>query len=540
MSTGLISVGGIPLFTNGGLSADPDCCCTGPPPPPTCPFCCVQVDWGTFDEAGDLIGSEVASGSTVDIKLTMPTKFSRIVCDGSAVTVSFGVPSPGAEAGGGHIVFGPAWGASGDSPAATKVFSRGLVDWIGVNARTFSAVLTLSKCWLDTEDFLGYVRIGLDDPAWSFEIDISRCDTPIRCCDGPNCEPCCWEVLPIGASPIYYDGKVWLASESAGGYRLLFSVDTDGPAGLYCAAESVTAELQIIPPRWDAAKTYEATITFGDPWTLGSNSPAFNPVDGAVDSNIPPSGGGSVDFGTKSETEYSVTLASDCADIYCGSYTLDQITASVSITESESASGTFGFTPCEVDNTDCCCPPYCQCGCYWPLSKSFCDDALIDDQFGELYEVGGPTQLVDFLIEITASSDVFCGGTTDTAEIRQHGTALSKHFGICSLNGTILCARTNGLVIDIEDTSQTCIPLTPPHGRVRVGLGTSGCDPNLTISMDFVMPDGPFSAESISAVLTGCNTISGTGTRTIGGVTFDWTISGTIEGGRACPCEETP
>jgi hypothetical protein len=55
--------------------------------------------------------------------------------------------------------------------------------------------------------------------------------------------------------------------------------------------------------------------------------------------------------------------------------------------------------------------------------------------------------------------------------------------------------------------------------------------------MDFIMPNGPFSAEVIGAVLTNCNEISGTGTRTIDGVTYDWTISGTIVGGRACPCE---
>lgn len=540
MSTGLISIDGMILWTNGGISADPDCCCTGPPPPPACPFCCVEVDWGTFDEAGDLIGSEAVSGGTVDIKLTMPTKFSRIVCDGSAVTVAFGVPSPGAEAEGGHIVFGAAWGASGASPAADKVFDRGLVDWVDDTARTFSAVLTLSKCWLDTEDFLAYITIGLDDPAWSFEIDITRCTTPIRCCDGPDCDPCCWEVLPIGPSPIYYDGKVWMVSESTGGYRLLISIDTDGAAGLYCAAEGVVVQLQIIPPRWDPAKTYEATVTFGDPWTLGSNSPAFNPVDGAVDSNTPPSGGGSVDFGTKSETEYSVTLASDCADIYCGTYILGQISASVSITESESVSGTFGFTPCEEDNEDCCCAPSCRCDCYWPLSKSFCDDALVDEQFGSLYELGGPTRLVDFKITITASSPVFCGGTTDTAEIIQFSEE-SRHYGICTMVGTIMCARDNGLVITVEDTTQTCIPQNPPAGRVSVNLGTSDCDPNISVAIDFAMPDGPFSAETIpGAVLTDCNTIGGSGSRVQGGVTYNWTFEGTVEGGRPCPCEETP
>jgi hypothetical protein len=532
----LMALGGLPLLVDGKLTDDPDCCCYVVPPPPACPPCCVQVNWGEFDETGDLIGTDEG----VDIKLTMPTKFSRIVCQGESLGVAFGVPSPGSEATGGYIFFGPAWGSSGESPAPTKVFTRGLVDWIGVDARTFSASLAFSRCWLDTEAFLGYVTIGLDDPDWSFEIDISRCPSPSRCCAGPDCSPCCWEVLPVGPSPIYFDGKVWMVSETVSGYRLLISVDTDGPAGLYCSGEGVTVDFEIIPPRWDAFEEYEAGVTFQDPWALGSFSPAVNPVGGSVDDNSPPTGSGSIDWGPLPDTEYSLTLAADCADIYCGDYVLGAIAVNVTISESDSVSGTFGFTPCEEDNSECCCPPYCQCDCYWPLSKNFCEDALIDDQFGELYEIGGPTRLVDFLIEITADSDVFCGGTTDTAEIRQHGTAESKHFGVCSLVGTLLCARSNGLVIDIEDTSQTCIPLTPPHGRVRVGLGTSDCDPNLTISMDFVMPDGPFSSESIDAVLTGCNTISGTGTRTIGGVVFNWTISGTVEGGRACPCEVVP
>lgn len=534
----LMALGGLPLLVDGKLTDDPDCCCYVVPPPPTCPPCCVEVNWGEFDEAGDLVGTEPAGESSVDIKLTMPEKFSRIVCDGQSLGVSFGVPSPGSEATGGYLFFGAAWLAAGESPASTETYPRGLVDWVDITARTFSASLTFSKCWLDTESLLAYITIGLDDPAWSFEIDILRCPSPARCCAGPECSPCCWEVVPIGASPIYFQGKVWLVSESASGYRLLISITTDGTAGLYCSGEGVTVDFEIIPPRFDPFKEYQAGVTFGDPWVLTSHSPAVNPVGGSVDGNSPPAGGGSIDWGSLTDESYSLTLAADCADIYCGDYLLSSITVNVTIDESTAISGTIGFAPCEVDNSECCCPPYCQCGCYWPLSKNFCDDALVDEQFGSLYEVGGPTQLIDFKITITASSPVFCGGTTDTAEIRQFGAGLSRHYGICQMNGTLMCPRDNGLVIEVEDTSQTCIPQAPPHGRVAVNLGTSECDPNVTVAIDFVMPEGPFSSETIpGAVLNNCNTISGSGTRTIGGVTFDWVFEGTIEGGRPCPCE---
>lgn len=533
MASGLISLGGVPLFVNGGLSADPNCCCSYPPPEPACPPCCIQIDWGEFDDAGDLIGTE----STVDIKLTVPTKFSRIVCSGQSLTVSFGVPSPGTEASGGYLFYGPAWSGGGGSPAPAKVFERGLIDWVGSASRTFSATLQFSSCWLDTESFLGYLTLGLDDPTWSFEIDITRCPSPNRCCAGPVCSPCCWEVLPIGPSPIYFGGKVWLVSESLSGYRMLASVDTDGDPGLYCASESVVVDIQIIPPRWNPAKTYEVGVVFGDPWMLGSNSPAFNPVDGSVDDNTPPSGGGSVDFGTNDDTEYSVTLLSDCADIYCGSYAIGSITINAAIDGETSVGGTFGFSPCEESNAGCCCEPYCQCGCYWPLSKDFCDDALEDEQFGSLYELNGPTRVVDFKIEITASSPIFCGGTTDEAEIRQFGTD-SRHYGLCQLVDGKLCPRDNGLRIDVEDTTQICIPQIGIHGQVSINLGTSGCDPNIAVATSVNMPDGPFVAETIpGATLTDCKTIGGSGSRVIGGVTFNWTFSGTIEGGRECPCE---
>jgi hypothetical protein len=536
----LITLGGLPLLVGGdSLTTDPDCCCYYYPPPPACPPCCIRINWGTFDDSGDLVGTEVVGETEISIKITVPSKFQRIVCDGESITVAFGVTPPGDEPTGGFAFYGAAWGHVSESPEATKVFDRGLIDWVEITDQEFSATLAFSKCWLDSPLFLAYLTIGLDDPEWSLEIEMERCPDSPRCCDGPDCEPCCYLVLPAVDAPVYYQGKVWQVSESASGYRLLASIDTTGPAGLYCPGEGLDVEIEIIPPRWDPAKEYSVSVTFDNPWTLTDNSPAVNPADGSTDPNTPPDDGGSVNFGTKSETEYSVSLAADCADIYCEAYVLGEVSIVVEVDEATTLGATFGFESCEEDNSGCCCPPHCVCDCYWPLSKDFCETAEEDPQFGELYEVGGPTQLTELLIEITADSDVFCGGTTDTAEIRKHGTGLSKHFGICQLVDGVLCPRDNGLMVDVEDTSQTCAPSNPPHGRARVTLGTSDCDPNLQISLDFVMPDGPFSAAVLDAILTDCNEITGSGTMTVGGVVFTWTITGTITGGRPCPCEVT-
>lgn len=537
MPDALITVGGLPLLVNGdSLTTDPDCCCYYPPPP-SCPPCCIRVNWGEFDNDGNLAGTEIVGEVEVGILLTMPRKFQRIICDGESLGVAFGVAAPGGEPTGGWIFYGAAFGRSSESPEATKTFDRGLIDWVGITSRTFAATLVFSECWLDSTLFLAYLTIGLDDPEWSLEIEIERCPDAPRCCDPPECDPCCFTIDPTGDSAVYFQGKVWRVSESLDGYRLLASIDTEGTAGAYCPGEGIVVEAEIIPPRWDPAKTYRAEIVFDNPWQLTAHAPAINPADGLIDDNTPPDDGGSVDFGTLDDTEYSTDLLADCADIYCETYVLGAVTINVDISEETSLSALFGFEPCSEDQSDCCCPPYCQCGCYWPLSKNFCDDAEVDPQFGELYEIGGPTQLTEFLIEITASENVFCGGTTNYCEIRRHGAGQSVHFGICQVVGSLLCPRDNGLMVDIEDTSQTCIPQNPPHGRARLLLGTSDCEPNLTVTLDFIMPNGPFSAETLDAVLTDCNQISGTGTRTIDSVTYDWTISGTIIGGRACPCE---
>lgn len=551
----LMALGGLPLLVDGKLTDDPDCCCYVTPPPPACPPCCVQVNWGEFDETGDLIGADEG----VDIKLTMPTKFSRIICHGESLGVAFGVPSPGSEATGGYVFFGSAWGSSGESPAPTKVFARGLVDWVGLDARTFSASLTFSRCWLDTESFLGYVTIGLDTPDWSFEIDISRCSSPSRCCAGPDCAPCCWEVLPVGPSPIYFDGKVWMVSETLSGYRLLISVDTDGPAGLYCSGEGVTVDFEIIPPRWDAFKEYEAGVTFNDPWALGSHSPAVNPVGGSVDDNTPPSGSGSIDWGSLPDTEYSLTLAADCADIYCGDYVLGSITINVSISESESVSGTFGFTPCEEDNSECCCPPACECECYFPLSDDFCDTALVDkgesstnpdDIIAGLYETDGPTRISFLSLQVTADNDVYCSGTENEMSVTAELDSDARHYANCVISGGKMCPQSLFLAIKATDSSLTCpspsfpAGITPPHYWIIVDR--INCSETNNVSVESFgdsfwrgEPEGP-QLISLIATLDDCNRITGSGSFTEGGVNFNWTLTIELIGARDCPCEEMP
>ena len=544
------------MLVNGdSLTTDPRCCCYEPPPPAECPPCCVRIDWGQFDENGDLVGQDAADGETIEIKITMPTKFSRIVCDDESITVLWGIDEADPLPGGGYAQFGAAWVVSDETPGATKVFERGLVDWVGVDSESFGLTLKLSSCFLDDVQFLGYLTIGLDSPEWSEEIEIFRCPTAERCCPPPyECEPCCFEIVP-SSTAIFFEGKLWAVVDLENGYRLIVQITTE-TAGLWCPDDTVQIDFQLIPPRWDDEAEYNAVVTWGDPWLYDQNSPDIA-MDGEIDANRPPDGGGKIDWGTLAETDYLAVLVAGCGELFCNVYDVEGISIVVNGLPGDSNIGlSITFDPCEEDLTGCCCPPWCECGCYFPLSTDFCEDALVDegepstnpdDIVAGLYEVDGPSRINFFNLQVTADQDVYCNGSTDEITISGTFESDNRHYGQCVMESGKLCPRSLFLAIKVSDESLTCpspqfpAGITPPHYWMVVDL--INCNETNNVSVESFgdslwrgEPNGP-QLIALLATLEDCNRITGSGSFEEGGINFNWTLTIELSGPRECPCE---
>jgi len=530
MSEGLLLYDGGLLFVDGGLTDDPNCCCYYEPPG-ECPPCCIRIDWGTFDDDGNLVDNYVVSGIPITVKVSMPTPNSRIVCDTEQVTVRWELDAP-ADNYGAWVRFGPGWGFNGESPIVGpdgETYDWGLVDWVGTSADAFQVTLTFRKCFMDSGQFNYFIIIGTDFPDWDLDIESSRCTTPNECCpEEVDCEDCCGLLDQEGV--IKYDGKYYIAVNT---------VDPDGNiftgviefelerAGILCQGDGIDITLWLVPPRHEDIEN-NTVIDFPG-WELGTYSPDVSIDDGEV-TEI------KVDWGTLTKYRYDISLSIDCDNEVCDPI-LEFPTITITNTPFNVGAG-IAFNECDVE--DCCCPTYCTCGCMWPLSSGFCENALEDDLFG-LYEIGGETEITDLLIEITADSDVFCGGTKNKVKLEQAGE--SWHLGLCVLVNGKLCPRTQGLLVPMIDESQHCGSPGSPAGRAKVNLSNvDDCGPKVQVSIDFSMEMGkPFSAQIIpidSGGLVGCDEINAGGSMTLDGVEYSWVITGNVIGGIACPCGE--
>lgn len=527
--TSLVMRDGKLLIVGGALTTNENCCCDD-----ECPTCCVKINFGTFDEFGDLVDTyDIGGGVTIEVKVEMPTPNSRIVCDTESVTVSwdyFEDGVPGATATGGYARFGAAWELGGVSPAiaapgGTNVW--GIADWgSAAEEEGHSVTLSFRKCFLDATPFLAYITIGFDVPEWSLDIDITGCPLPDWCCrEDPVCEPCC-AVLDM-ANWVEFDGKLHYVADSAdvngNRFTIIGILETDA-RGKVCIDGGLSLELFLIPPRIEDTPDNNMVVNFAVPWEVADITPA---IAGDGEQTL-----SKVDWGTLDDQYYKISLQLNCVD-NCTESPVDAVIPDISAINS--VFGTVAVNLDDCDMTDCCCPTWCVCGCEWPFSFDFCADALEDGLFGK-YEVGGATEMIDFEIEITASSPVFCGGTKSVVKIEQ--AAQSWHLATCVDD----CPRTNGLLFDVFDESQHCGTPGSAAGRVRVQLSDANdCVPGISVALDFAMEGGvPFSAETIpidAGGLDGCGSINASGTRVIEGVTYNYTITGTIQGARDCPCE---
>jgi len=391
MSEGLLLYDGGLLFVDGGLTTDPNCCCYYEPQP-DCPPCCIRIDWGTFDDDGNLVDNYVVSGIPITVKVSMPTPNSRIVCDTEQVTVRWELDAP-SDNYGAWVRFGPGWGFGGESPSVGpdgETYDWGLVDWVGTSADAFQVILTFRKCFMDSAQFNYFIVIGTDFPDWDLDIESSRCTTPNECCpEEVDCEDCCALLDQEGV--IKYDGKY---------YIVVNTVDPDGNiytgviefelerAGILCKGEGIDITLWLVPPRHEDIEN-NTIIEFPAPWELGTYSPDVSVDDGDVAENR-------IDWGTLTKYRYDISLSIDCEEESCDT-TLEFPTISITNTPFNVGAGIV-FNECDME--DCCCPIICSCEssthedsirCYWPIDSECDEDNPLDQ-----WEIGGATQVTNF------------------------------------------------------------------------------------------------------------------------------------------------
>lgn len=468
MSDGLLLYDGGLLFVDGGLTADPDCCCYYEPA--ECPPCCIKIDWGTFNVDGDLVDDYVVSTIPIAVKIVMPTKNSRIVCNDDIISVEWELDAA-ADDYGAWARFGVAWMFNGESPlvgASGETYPWGLVDWVGTSSSTFSVSLKFRKCFLDSAQFHGYIYIGTDFPDWELEIDISRCLSPDLCCEETvACVDCCALLDQEGV--IVYDGKY---------YKVIDSLDADGQmftaimeielaaAGLVCLDGGIDIALHLVPPRHSDIEN-RTVVTFPAPWILGPYAPDINPIDGSV-------GETAIDWGTLTVYRYDISLGMECEEHPCeSSVTFPTVTVT---NTTFNFVGVINFIDC--DNSDCCCPVICSCElathidslrCFWPLSHGCLESGL------DLWEVGGATQIVNFETVANFNGPIITYVQNGTSEHR---------FSCYLLSADKWCTRSEyEIMVPVLETSGS----TTTQKYIYVSIGNEGDDTvpcNYRLKMD--------------------------------------------------------
>lgn len=349
----LVTYGGKPLLVGGKLTTDPDCCCADPPI--ECPRCCIRIEWGTFNDDGDLTASYTSSVYTIEVTIVMPTKNSRVVCDEESITIEMevvGSPDPGDN----HawVQFGSAWKSTANTPSVDatdgKVFDKGLVEWGSIENRNYSVTLAFDKCWLDTADMLAYIFVGMDNPSFSDEIEITRCLPTDFCCDDELvCDNCCYQYASTETGWVN-DGLNFCKVLSNDLYTVRICVQSGTP-GFACAPDDVIdIFVSVIPHRYDPDEEVRVMIDW-QLWDCVTFSPAV-----AADGVGLCEQSGMIDWGHLDEYEYLLKLEGGCE---CGSPDFGGIEVNffgpadlpdLRLVED------ISFTPCP-DQNDCCPQP---------------------------------------------------------------------------------------------------------------------------------------------------------------------------------------
>lgn len=351
----LLTYGGTLLRVAGHLTNDLDCCCEVD----DCPTCCIEILDGEFNDDGNL---EIyyTDGTVPDysllVTITMPTAFSRYVCEDDYITVTWELQGddPPTDVDG-YINFGPSWLWISSTP--TGYLSQlgpenqgGVVEWVEEDSTLYETVLQYSPCFADHNSTNADIIVGTKNPALATTIEARFCGS-ITCCDVANeCSPCCVLFSTTGGSD-FKTGVVYWAEQD--GYRMIVYISKRK----VCLEEQVEITVKYIQPDTTDVTTFIPKLRINHPgWTRDAFTP---PVDGGDGDD---SNDDFIYWGSVAADDYTLTLSFQCQwdeegnPIYPD--TIDFLT------QEPTLSGlTVSAVVTECDMTDCCPPPPCDCEC---------------------------------------------------------------------------------------------------------------------------------------------------------------------------------
>lgn len=283
----LIGYNGGLLGYGAGLAGSLQCCCD----PGNCPPCCIRIDSGAFNGDGDLEWLQTVGGNSLKIIVVMPTKNSRIVCDGETIDFTWellGDTEPEQDIGG-FANFGPSW-LHIENNGVNEIIGlgelAGVVEW---TTQTGGYVrLQFISCFISTinnylfEDYLAFIRYGTDNPDISGEVESGFCSTAFCCDNSVPCEPCCLVTpAPSSLGPLYYGTSVWWFDVSDSGNLLMVNIDKNK----VCLDEDLTINAKIIPAR--ILVDYKPGLqTIHTDWFRNSFTPPVGPFGAETEDSV--------------------------------------------------------------------------------------------------------------------------------------------------------------------------------------------------------------------------------------------------------------
>lgn len=449
--------GGLLLIRGDALVTNPACCCDYYAPSVDCPPCCALIEGG--EQVDNTIVFHVGGapgGKGMTVTVTVPRVDKRLVCQGEQIQIHAELT------GAGHPVttspsasWDRAWIYRTHSPAIEPdgVFvEAGMIRWGSSTATSIDLTLEYTSCWADQA--IQYGDIGIRLGEYSLLITIESCANSVACCeDEVHCEPCCVFVPPgIGEN---VDGKITLWTQpNANGFAMRVTlVNLDPLLRVVCIGDGLQLDIEIVPPDDYDLTDYKPNPCVGHPgWMYDSATP--NPTVLADDHTC---------WVDMPNLTYSLSLIGpQCNTDGSMSYVGD-----ITVTADPGLSILIPFIACPTvcDNQRCCCPRRC-CGpenaeCHFPTTQSVCDT-----NSGDQYEVGGPSQIVNFHGEITHPTIGFPCYDAEGNEIarvnplvvNQNGQSI--HWTICE----DLCEKPQGGRCNVSKCTWT-IPVIDSCGN---------------------------------------------------------------------------
>lgn len=369
----LVRYGGALLRRDGALARGISCCCDVDPPP--CPSCCIEITWGTFDGNGDLID---AAFTGMELRLVMPTKNSRLVCQSESIEVVIEILDPDdPPTGTPYVRWDRHWRYTSHTPIVGTdgiVIDSGLIDWGTITpiAEQYKVTLAFDHCWSDNSTQFGDLEFGMKGGEYVLATGDS-CDSE-SCCDVVYpCDDCCWYISALvadntaAAFELNVNGDPVFWAENMAGDRMKVIVDGTNN-GVYClGGDPITLRISLIPHEYDGNEwAAKMSVSASANWRIaGLPTPGVG-TGTVVDGPDPPM---SVDWGDEvTGFEYELSMEVPCPNLADATITI-AFEDKYHIGGADNATVSFEWLCCSLESVDYSCddcypvpfPEYMHC-----------------------------------------------------------------------------------------------------------------------------------------------------------------------------------